>query len=90
MDTGVISAIVLGSASLVTFLASQASAKAREQREQARRDRATIRRQRAQLEMHERWEYRLVQSHAQRDLPLPDKPDEWDDVMRDDMSEEVR
>lgn len=78
LDTGTISALLIGAASLVGWLVTQTQARSRAQRSELR-----WRRKRGLLQ--DRYIYRLEQGYAELDRPLPEKPegleneegDEW-------------
>lgn len=68
MDAGTLSALLIGAASLVGWMVTQAQARSRTQRTElrARRKRDLLR---------DRYVYRLEQTLTKSDLALPEKPD---------------
>jgi hypothetical protein len=73
MDAGTISALLIAVTSLLGWLVSQTQARNRAVR-------GELRWRRNNTLLMSRYIYRLEAALASRDLPLPEKPEGWDDM----------
>jgi len=73
MDAGQISVLLISLTSLLGWIITQTQARSRAIRKELRFRRTTDM-------MKDRYIYRLEQALAVKDLPLPEKPDGWDQI----------